>query len=163
MKGRGVILRLIDVVLIILVGFIAVTDHDQKVRLDLPVSDPDQAGKEVLSLLEISVVTTGNYLVDTRKADHPLSLGDVVEIMVPEYQFTLQYEEGKTKEQMMAADPLELRERLTELKRKFSIIEQIGLLPADLSPVEGTVAVYDVCRALDLPNPAIDLSREDRQ
>ena len=163
MHGKGTILRLIDVVLIILVGFVAITDHDQKVRLDLPVSDPDVPEQEVLNLLEISVVTTGEYLVDTREADNPEHLGQMIEILVPEYQFAIRLEEGKKKEKMTAADPSELSFLLTELMQRFAIIEQVALLPEDLSPVEGTVAVYDICQALNLPVPAIDLSTEDQE
>jgi hypothetical protein len=162
MRSRGVILRLIDVVLIILVGFIAITDRDPKARLDLPVSDPNAPEQAALNLLEIEVAANPEKLiVETRQPD--ISGGPIVVVNVPMWDYTLRWDEGEKQQLRKAANSTELETAIRDISSRFSTIKQVAIIPDDLSPVEGTIDVYDICQYLRLPLPAIDLSRGGKE
>lgn len=70
MTGGGIIVRLIDVVLILLFGFISISEISRKSKIELPKSTQTQASKlDMESILIIGITADGNYLVDneTRK------------------------------------------------------------------------------------------------
>jgi hypothetical protein len=158
MGSRGVILRLIDVVLIILVGFIAITDRDPKSRLDLPVSDPNAPEQVALNLLEIEVASNPEQMMmETRQPD--ISGGSPIVVHVPTWDYMLRWEEDDKHQRRKAGDPNELEAAIRDITSRFSEVKQIAIIPDDSSPVEGTIDVYDICQYLGLPLPAIDLSR----
>jgi len=58
-----------------------------------------------------------------------------------------------------ALSPDELEKKLAEIAaRPGKEIEAITVIPDPESPVEGTVAVYDICDRLNLPEPGVDLA-----
>jgi biopolymer transport protein ExbD len=63
--GSGIVIRLIDVVLILLFGFISISEVSQKTQISLPkstevpLSNPDKE-----EILIIGITTDGEYLVD---------------------------------------------------------------------------------------------------
>ncbi|RJP82330.1 MAG: hypothetical protein C4524_00845 [Candidatus Zixiibacteriota bacterium] len=162
MVGKGVILRLVDVTLIVLFGFISITDIQQKVRLDLPVSDPHATQNRILELLEIEVLTEpGQFVTERRPADDPAAAGQWIPIQVPVWYYRVQWDDADGPNEATAAHPGELETLLGQLTAQYVRVEQVALLPSDASPVEGTVAVYDICRRLRLPLPVVDLAAEE--
>ncbi len=70
MTGGGIIVRLIDVVLILLFGFISISEISRKSKIELPKSTQTPATElDMESILIIGITTDGIFLVDneTRK------------------------------------------------------------------------------------------------
>lgn len=79
--ASGLIIRLIDVVLILLFGFIAISEISKKSRIDLPESEAVPAtapDREVV--VYIGILPDGRYLVEDETAviDDPASLARYV-------------------------------------------------------------------------------------
>lgn len=79
--ASGLIIRLIDVVLILLFGFIAISEISKKSRIDLPESEAVPAtapDREVV--VYIGILPDGRYLVEDETAviDDPASLMNYV-------------------------------------------------------------------------------------
>ena len=65
MTGGGIIVRLIDVVLILLFGFISISEISRKSKIELPKSTQTPPSHlDMESILIIGITEDGSYLVD---------------------------------------------------------------------------------------------------
>ena len=132
MQG-GIVLRLIDVVLILLFGFIAVSEVSQRTTISLPestqvpLSNPDKE-----EIIIIGINKTGEYLVDeeSRKIDDIL----ILEAYVREKQ--LEYQEFEA----------EIRIRIRSDRD---------------APAKYTMGLANLCDQLNIPK-SIDVQRRGR-
>lgn len=81
MSGGGIIVRLIDVVLILLFGFISISEISRKSKIELPKStQTPPSNLDMESILIIGITKDGHYLVEneSRKIDNFLELKDYI-------------------------------------------------------------------------------------
>ncbi|MBS1262763.1 MAG: hypothetical protein MAG453_02127 [Calditrichaeota bacterium] len=164
MGGKGTILRLIDVVLIILVGFVSISDISDKSRIRFPFTQKEAAESDVETQAIVSIVVTVDE-TDRRQVQREL-LGDDgffhkygVELFNPHY--LINWRQGETEVSREAESSEKLEQELESLVAEYGRnIEALNVVPTDQSPVGGTVAIYDIADRLDLPFPGVDLSGE---
>ncbi len=166
MSEKGIILRLVDVTLIILIGFVSVADLQPKGRFDIPPAQAtEEEVQESIDILLIEVVTSDaeedmEYILREILAPD----GSLIEkwVVVPISRYQLTWYIGTQESQSQAKDALELETQLIDLSEHP--IKQIAIIPSPESPVEGTVTAYDYCKLLGLPEPGLDLSyREEKE
>lgn len=65
MKSGGFLLRFVDVVLILLFGFIVISDLDEDTQIVLPESqETEQTGPDLEQVVYISITSEGDYLAE---------------------------------------------------------------------------------------------------
>ncbi|MBC8465920.1 biopolymer transporter ExbD [bacterium] len=130
--ANGSIIRLIDVVLIILVGFISVSDLRQKSQITLPQK------KETP--------------VDDTESEQIAAM-----IFIQEDGYQVMVEEDSV---WFNPDDLEgVKSRLEEYKQNYDK-PLVAIDPSDSSPVQFTVNMIDVCSSLELPKSVL-VRKED--
>ncbi len=164
MGGSGTILRLIDVVLIILVGFVSIADLSSKSRIRFPYTQKDaqEQSEEQQDLAIISIIVTSsleNMRAENReRMDQDGTVNQyTVELFNPEY--LINWRQGDIEDSRAADSPQALKRELRALIDEYGAeIEAVNVIPTELSPVSGTVDIYDIAMQLDLPFPGVDLS-----
>lgn len=164
MGGQGTILRLIDVVLIILVGFVSLADLSEKTRVSFPYTQKEaqEQAEDDKEAAIISIIVTAS--VENMRAEMRERIdadGEVrqynVELFNPEY--LINWRQGDIEDNRMAEGPEALKRELRDMIREYgNTIEAVNVIPTELSPVSGTVDIYDIAQQLDLPFPGVDLS-----
>ncbi len=165
MGGQGTILRLIDVVLIILVGFVSIADLSEKSRIRFPYTQKEaqEQSEEEQNLAIISIIVTAT--VENMRAENRERLDEdgqvrqyTVELFNPEY--LINWRQGDEVDVNRVADsPAALKRELRSLMDEFGKeIEAVNVIPTELSPVSGTIDIYDIAQQLELPFPGVDLS-----
>ena len=162
MFRRSSLLRLIDVCFIILIGFIAITDRHLKVQLDYPTTGESADTTQVLSLLEVyvdadssRVLSELRYLRDNSRERDGSRKQELSPI--PASVYRLAWETDSVMVQIPNLTEDDLSGALNKVRSQYTNIEQVAIFPHDNSRLKGTVLVYDVCKKLCLPDPAIDL------
>jgi preprotein translocase subunit SecF len=165
-KGQGTILRLIDVVLIILVGFVSIADLSEKSRIRFPYTQKEaqEQSEDQQELAIISIIVTSS--LENMRAENRERLDEDgvvrqynVELFNAEY--LINWRQGDIEENRAADSPEALKRELRALMRENSAeIEAVNVIPTELSPVGGTVEIYDIAQQLDLPFPGVDLTSD---
>lgn len=161
MESKGIILRLIDVVLIILVGFVSVADLEPKGRFDLPRSEKsEEESEEPIDMLIVSVkADEENSRIETREVLQDDGEVTVASLQIPGIIYDLIWYIGEEEFSDKALTNESLEEKLEAFQNRE--IKQIVISPSPDSPVEGTVTPYDICKRLRLPEPGLDLTYEE--
>jgi hypothetical protein len=164
MGGSGTILRLIDVVLIILVGFVSIADLSTKSRVRFPYTQKDaqEQSEEQQDLAIISIIVTSS--MENMRAENRERIDQdgtthqyTVELFNPEY--LINWRQGDIEESRAAESPAALKRELRAMMNELGAeIEAVNVIPTELSPVSGTIDIYDIAMQLDLPFPGVDLS-----
>ena len=164
MGGRGTILRLVDVVLILFVGFVAISDIQEKSRINFPFTRTDveeQTEEEENQAIISIIVVASNDNIRTEMRERLEGDGRIhnyeVDLFNPEY--IVNWRQGEIDESREAGSKTELKNVLQDLLDEYGhSVQAVNVIPAELSPVGGTVAVYDIANQLNLPFPGVDLS-----
>ncbi len=161
MKGTGTILRLIDVVLILLIGFVAVADLTEKSRIRFPFTkeEPREAEEETLVLTIEVIVSELDALLEQRERIDEDGVTRTYDVRVFQPHYRVKWVEDEEEHERLAGSPAQLQQELEVLKASLGQrIEAVTVDPSEASPVKGTVVIYDICSRLDLPFPAVDLA-----
>ena len=89
MNGSTIILRLIDVVLILLFGFISISEISRQTKITLPKSENIQiTNPDKESILLIAITDDGHYLVENeaKRVSDPKDLKIYIEYKQKEYE-----------------------------------------------------------------------------
>ncbi len=116
------LIRLIDVVLIILVGFVSVADIVPKSQIKLPQKDKEkEQQQEEIPIVYLGVLTEGYYI----KVDEDSSYFADENFAALEMNLVNYYYNHPQ--------------------------SQILILPDDLSPIQNTINVIDLCQEYNIP------------
>jgi hypothetical protein len=157
----GAVLRLIDVCFNILIGFICITDRDIRSRLNLPTSESGGQNQEIVAVVDIRVAVDPTRVIYAMRTPPDGSSKEKESHPIPSWFYQISWERNGVAAEQIAPDASALKNVLTELLNQNVKIEQVVVASDDQSPVGSTVVVYDVCKELRLPAPAIDLTMED--
>ncbi|MBU0509053.1 hypothetical protein KKH27_09495 [bacterium] len=155
----GMILRLIDVCFNILIGFILITDRSFKVQLDLPTSGGEAETAQTLPLLEVHI-EADRQVIDVIR-DLRDGSGDKDIYTVPLSVYRLVWEMDGNTFEVPGIPERDLAAELGTVHSKYAVVKEIAAFPDDKSRLDGYIHVYDVCKNLQLPVPAIDLGMSE--
>lgn len=126
MKRKGIIIRLIDVVLIILLGFLAISDFQAKTPIDLPDLTPDE---EIVKEPELEEIPIAEVVIDN------------------ENKFIFSINQADT---IILDNKEDLEYTIYDFySRDTSMV--VLILPRDSSEVQATVDVIDICEKYEIP------------
>lgn len=161
MEGKGTILRLIDVVLIILVGFVAVADITPKSRLNFPLTgeeEQQETREKIVITIEVTVSDDDGVMIEREYLERNGEKKSA-ELWVPNPHYEISWYEGFRQKKESALTPDDLEMKLVAIAEKpDKDIEAITVIPDPESSVEGTVVIYDICDRSGLPEPGVDLT-----
>lgn len=140
MKG-GTIIRLIDVVLIILFGFLFISDYQAKSHVPLPEvregQPPPEAQTTVFRVIEIF---------------------ERSEVDAPYYWFGNTSGDDRVLKRIVA--PAVLEETLQEQWQTYGDRLQVVIVPLRGARIDWVVEAYDICRTVGLTQPVVRIDRD---
>ncbi len=130
MGNSGSLIRLIDIVFILLIGFISISEINERSRIKLPESaetPPSNPDKE--RVVFVAIDSTGGYLVENETQ------------LISDAQTLYHYLKNKTQESVSQNEELRVR-----IRSNFN------------TPIKYTMAAADICDELGIPK-GIDVRR----
>ena len=130
MGANSTMIRLIDVVFILLFGFISISEISEKSQIDLPKStEMPRSNPDKERVLFIGISSEGNYLVESESQS------------IPDVSGLYAYLQSKVDDANQAGDALRVR-----IRSNWD------------TPIKFTMAAADICDNLNIPK-GIDVRR----
>jgi len=123
MGAKSTMIRLIDVVFILLFGFISISEISEKSQIDLPKStETPRSNPDKEKVLFIGINSAGNYLVESESQS------------IPDVRGLYAYLQSKVDDANQAGDALRVR-----IRSNWD------------TPIKFTMAAADICDNLNIP------------